>query len=85
MNALIFPPGLCRPSRSTKCERITFGAGRYAITAFGEKWRPIVTEALAVRVTGETSGTYDDDPEGRAEDCIAFTDMVVREGLALPV
>jgi hypothetical protein len=61
------------------------GAGRYAVTAFGEEWRLIVTEALAVRVTGETSGCYDDDPEARARDTIAFTDMVVRDGLALPV
>jgi hypothetical protein len=61
------------------------GAGRYAVEAFGERWRLIVTEALAVRVTGETSGAYDDDPEQRAEDTIAFTDMVVRDGLALPI
>ncbi len=61
------------------------GAGRYAVEAFGEPWRQIVTEALAVRVTGETSGAYDDDPEVRAQDCIAFTDMVVRDGLARPV
>ena len=61
------------------------GAGRYAITAFDDRWRSIVTEALAVRVTAETSGAYDDDPEARAEDCIAFTDMVVRDGLALPI
>jgi hypothetical protein len=61
------------------------GAGRYAVEAFGEQWRLIATEALAVRVTGETSGAYDDDPEARAHDCIAFTDMVVRDGLALPV
>jgi hypothetical protein len=79
--------GVCRLHHLLATGELTSktGAGRYAITAFGEKWRPIVTEALAVRVTGETSGTYDDDPAGRAEDCIAFTDMVVREGLALPV
>jgi hypothetical protein len=61
------------------------GAGRYAVEVFGERWRPIVTEALAVRVTGETSGIYDDDPQRRAADVIAFTDMVVTEGLALPL
>ena len=61
------------------------GAGRYAGARFGERWRPIVTEALAVRVTGESSGFYDDDPDRRAADVIAFTDMVVTEGLALPL
>lgn len=78
--------GVCRLHHLLATGELTSktGAGRYAITAFGEKWRPIVTEALAVRVTGETSGNYDDDPESRAEDCIAFVDMVVREGLALP-
>ena len=61
------------------------GAGRYAVATFGERWRLIVTEALAVRVTGSTSGGYDDDPERRAADVVAFTDLVVTEGLALPV
>jgi hypothetical protein len=61
------------------------GAGRYAVEAFGERWRLVVAEALSVRVTGETSGAYDDDPEARAQDCIAFTDMVVRDGLARPI
>ncbi|HLN75420.1 MAG TPA: hypothetical protein VK204_00165 [Nocardioidaceae bacterium] len=61
------------------------GAGRYAAEAFGERWRLIITEALAVRVTGATSGAYEDAPERRAEDTIAFTDMVVGSGLALPV
>ncbi|HSE10551.1 MAG TPA: aminoglycoside adenylyltransferase domain-containing protein [Nocardioidaceae bacterium] len=60
------------------------GAGRYAVEAFGERWRLLVTEALAVRLSGETSGAYDEDAEARAKDCIAFTDMVVREGLCLP-
>lgn len=61
------------------------GAGRYAGAVFGEQWRPIVTEALAVHVTGEPSGVYDDAPERRAADATAFTDMVVRQGLALPL
>lgn len=61
------------------------GAGRYAVATFGERWRPLVTEALAVRVTGGTSGAYDDDPDRRAQDTVAFTDMVVRTGLELAV
>ncbi len=61
------------------------GAGQYAADVFGPRWRLVVAEALAVRVTGETSGAYDDDPRQRAADVIAFTDMVVTEGLALPL
>jgi hypothetical protein len=61
------------------------GAGRYAVAAFGEDWRAIVTEALAVRVTGGSSGLYDDEPARRARETIAFTEMVVRTGLDLPV
>lgn len=60
------------------------GAGRYALARFGEGWRSVVTEALALRVTGETSGAYDQDEARRAADVIAFTDMVVTDGLALP-
>lgn len=60
------------------------GAGRYAFEAFGPRWRDVVTEAMAFRVTGETSGMYDADPAARARDTIEFTDMVVREGLAIP-
>lgn len=59
------------------------GAGRYAMSTFDERWRPIVTEALAVRMTGETSGRYDDAPEDRAAHAIAFAELVVREGLEL--
>lgn len=59
-------------------------AGHYAVETFGERWRLLVTEALAHRLTGGTGGGYDADPERRAADCTAFTDMVVRHGLALP-
>jgi hypothetical protein len=59
------------------------GAGRYAMSRFGGRWRPIVTEALALRITGGSSGAYDDAPDRRAEDTIAFTDMVVADGLTL--
>ncbi len=60
-------------------------AGHYAVEAFGERWRLLVTEALAYRLTGGTSGGYANDPERRADDCATFTAMVVRDGLALPV
>ena len=59
------------------------GAGRYAVDAFPATWRPLLSEALAWRVVGETSGFYDAAPQRRADETIAFTDMVVRDGLAL--
>ncbi len=61
------------------------GAGRYAGRVFGDRWRPVVTEALAVRLTGQPSGIYADVPSRRAADVIRFTDMVVADGLAVPV
>ena len=61
------------------------GAGRYAFTAFDDRWRDIITEAMAVRLTGETSGRYDADPVRCAEDTVGFAEMVVRSGLAIPV
>lgn len=59
------------------------GAGRHAVATFGPRWRRLVTEALAIRVTGESAGAYDDAVEERGHDTVAFVEMVVREGLAL--
>lgn len=61
------------------------GAGRYALDAFGERWRPIVTEAIVIREFDESSGEYDGDTDRRARDTIEFTAMVVETGLAIPV
>lgn len=61
------------------------GAGRYALQAFGERWRPIVTEAILIREFGEPSGAYDGHPERRARDTIDFCAMVVETGLAIPI
>jgi hypothetical protein len=59
------------------------GAGRYAVSTFGERWRPLVTDALAVRATGEESGDHRGDPRRRGRDTIDFAEMVVSSGLAL--
>lgn len=59
------------------------GAGRYAMTAFGPAWQPIIAEALRARERpGEPSG-YGADPAARGRDVAAFTAMVVEAGLAL--
>ena len=59
------------------------GAGRHAVEAFGERWRPLVAEALAYRATGERAGALPDDRLSAA--VIEFTDLVVRSGLEIPV
>lgn len=61
------------------------GAGRYALETFGERWRPVITEAMTVRATGEPSGLYDGREVRRGQDTIGFSEMAVREGLAIPV
>ncbi len=59
------------------------GAGRYAVETFGERWRPLVAEALAYRTLGEPAGSYADDPDRLAVDVLAFTELVLESGLAL--
>jgi hypothetical protein len=58
------------------------GAGRYAVEMFGERWRPVVTEALAYRAVGEPAGLYDGEPHGLATDVIEFTQLVLDDALA---
>lgn len=57
------------------------GAGRYAVEAFGERWRPLLAEALAYRATGERLGIIE--PEPLAAAVIEFSAMVVETGLAI--
>jgi len=58
------------------------GAGRYALTAFEPRWRPIVTEALRVRERPEQPSAYLGRPDERGRDVAAFTAMVVESRLA---
>lgn len=60
------------------------GAGRYA-AAFGERWRPLAAEALAIRAPGEPSTLHAGEPDRLAQDVIEFTRMVVEAGLAIAV
>jgi len=57
------------------------GAGRYAADAFGERWRPLVTEALSARVSGELTGAIAAERLGR--EVVDFASMVIEAGLAI--
>jgi hypothetical protein len=59
------------------------GAGRYALTAFGARWQPIVREALRARERPEDASEYAGDPDSRGRDTTAFTEMAIEAGLAL--
>ncbi len=59
------------------------GAGRYALTAFGPRWQPIVSEALRVRERPADASEYADDRETRGRDTEEFTRMAIESGLAL--
>ncbi len=61
------------------------GAGRYALEAFDERWHPLVAEAITIRETGEPGPAYVGAPDRRGQDTIAFTGMVVDDGLAISV
>jgi hypothetical protein len=59
------------------------GAGRYAMTAFGPRWQPIVREALRVRERPADDSEYADDAGSRGRDTKEFTCMAIESGLAL--
>jgi hypothetical protein len=59
------------------------GAGRYALSAFGPRWQPIVREALRARERQEEASEYADDPDCRGRDTTEFTWMAIESGLAL--
>ena len=58
------------------------GAGRHAMTAFGPRWRPIVTEALRAREQPDLASDYGDDAVGRGRDTASFTTMALDAALA---
>ena len=59
------------------------GAGHHAVDVFGERWRPLVAEALAFRATGELAGAYDGDTARLASDVIELASLALDAGLAL--
>jgi hypothetical protein len=80
-----FALGIPRLHHLLATDRLTSkdGAGRHAVEAFGERWRPLLAEALAYRATGERAGALPDDR--LAAELIEFADLAVREGLKIPV
>lgn len=78
-----FALGVPRLHHLLATDRLTSkdGAGRHAVEAFGDRWRPLVAEALAYRATGERAGALPDDR--LADELIEFTDLAVRRGLAI--
>jgi hypothetical protein len=59
------------------------GAGQHAVEAFGARWRPLVSEALAHRATGEPAGGYAGEPDRLAADVVELTALALDSGLAL--
>jgi hypothetical protein len=58
------------------------GAGRYARTVFGPRWRPIVAEALRARESPELPSAYADDLVARGRDTAAFMTMAIESSLS---
>jgi Domain of unknown function (DUF4111) len=58
------------------------GAGRHAMTVFGPRWRPIVTEALRARERPDLASDYGDDAVARGRDAAAFTTTALDSALA---
>jgi hypothetical protein len=61
------------------------GAGHHAVATFGERWRPVVAEALTHRALGEPSGRYDGQEARLAEEVATFAELVLESGLAINV
>ena len=59
------------------------GAAHHAVAVFGERWRPLVAEALAYRATGELTAAYDGDTARLAADVVEFSSLALDAGLAL--
>jgi hypothetical protein len=60
------------------------GAGHYALRVFGEKWHPIIREALEIRANPErTASLYGRRTLRRRRDARAYVAMVIEDALAL--
>lgn len=79
-----FALGLPRLHHVLATDRLTSkdGAGRYAVQTFGERWRPVVTEALAFRSAGQSTGAYAGEPGRLAADVLELSQLVLEAALA---
>jgi hypothetical protein len=59
------------------------GAGHHAVATFGERWRPLVAEAMTYRALGEPSGMYDAQETRLAEETATFAELALERALAL--
>lgn len=75
--------GLPRLHHLLATDRLTSkdGAGHHAVAAFGERWRPLVTEALAHRATGARAGVLSE--AELAAQVVEFAGLVLDAGLTL--
>ena len=68
----------------SSCQRLSkTGAGFYAERVFDNRWHELIGEALSYRAIGVVTPDYD--AERMAEQLVGFAEMVVRDGLAIPV
>ncbi|OXY88772.1 nucleotidyltransferase domain-containing protein [Streptomyces diastatochromogenes] len=79
-----FVLGVARLHHLLATDRLTSktGAGRHALTAFDERWQPIVHEALRIR-EGSATSSYEGDPAARLRDTIAFAATAIEAGRQL--
>lgn len=59
------------------------GAGRHALATFGERWHPIIREALRLRERPDQPSAYAADPAARGRDTTTFTTMAMHSALTL--
>jgi len=74
--------GVTRLHHTLATGRITSktGAGAYALTAFEQRWHRIVEDCVRIRSGG---GSRYRNPYRRRTDVLAYTDMVIRDALAV--
>lgn len=59
------------------------GAGRHALAVYGQRWHPIIREALRARERPAAPSAFGDDVARRGRDTTEFTEMAIAASLAL--
>jgi hypothetical protein len=76
-------PTLARPPVAPTSACTLDGAGHHAVATFGERWRPLVAEALTDRAVGAPSGRCAGQESRLAEETAAFAELALERALAL--